>query len=351
MKRNLLFVLAAAAVMASCGPKDYTTVKCFYPSAESAPDTVEIVVGERLDTLIAVVDGKVEARIPADARGLSYFVSDDQPVQFISDGSTITIDLVEKTVTSSLKDGVQSRYTAFQEWADAFIEENQSKYASLPEEEKEAFEKEYTDKLNEHLLELVDANPDNVLCLIGVSSLMLDDEAEMLRVLQSLSNEMKQSPTVVDMISTIESQMATAEGKMFQDFAVVQVPEDEEGSTVKLSDYIGKGKYILVDFWASWCKPYQDELPYLQEVYKQFKGDNFDMLSIAVNDALTDTMIAARTWGVTWNLIANAQSIPVAVYGLETIPYTILFGPDGTILKRGMRGEEIGKAVAEALGK
>lgn len=351
MKRNFFFVLAAAAVMASCGPKDYTTVRCTYPNAESAPEAVEIVVGERLDTLINVVDGKLDARIPADVRGLSYFVSDGQPMQFISDGSTLTFDLLEKTVTSSRKNGVQSRYTDFLKWADEFMADNRAKYEDLPEEEKAAFEKEYKGKLNEHLMELIDANPDNVLCLIGVTSLMLDDEAQMLQILQGLSNEMKQSPTVVDMISSLENQMKTAEGKMFLDFSVIQNPENEEGSTVKLSDYVGKGKYILVDFWASWCTPCREETPYLQEVYNKYKGDNFDMLSIAVNDAVAESIAAAKNWGITWNQIVNAQSIPVAVYGLETIPHLILFGPDGTILKRGMRGEDIGQAVAEALGK
>lgn len=351
MKRNLLFVLAAAAVMAACGPKDYTTVKCTFPSPELAPESVEIVVGERLDTIVAVVDGKVEARIPADVRGLSYFVSDEQPVQFISDGSTITIDLVEKTVSSSLKDGVQSRYTAFLEWADAFMGDNQARYEELPEEEKEAFEKDYTNQLNQHLMELIDANPDNVLCLIGISSLMLEDEDEMLKVLESLSNEMKQSPTVTEMKSTIENKKVTAEGRMFRDFSVVQDPLDKEGSTVSLSDYVGKGKYILLDFWASWCTPCREEMPYLQEVYKKYKADNFDMLSIAVNDSATESVMAAKAWGITWNQIINAQSIPIAVYGLEAIPHLILFGPDGTILKRGMRGEAIGQAVAEALGK
>ena len=120
---------------------------------------------------------------------------------------------------------------------------------------------------------------------------------------------------------------------------------------MRLSDYVGKGKYVLVDFWASWCNPCIEETPFLKEVYNKYKGDNFDMVSVAVSDKREDTIAMANNLGITWNQIINAQQIPASVYGIEYIPHIILFGPDGTILKRDLRGEAIGQAVAEALGK
>jgi hypothetical protein len=74
------------------------------------------------------------------------------------------------------------------------------------------------------------------------------------------------------------------------------------------------------------------------------------MLSIAVADELEDTLKAAEELGITWNQIVNAQRVPLELYGIDTIPHVILFGPDGTILKRGLRGKAIGDAVREALG-
>ncbi|MGN0188447.1 MAG: TlpA family protein disulfide reductase, partial [Candidatus Cryptobacteroides sp.] len=76
-----------------------------------------------------------------------------------------------------------------------------------------------------------------------------------------------------------------------------------------------------------------------------------DVLSVAVWDKPEDTKKAAAEHGVIWSQIINAQTIPTDIYGIQGIPQIMLFGPDGTILKRNLRGEGIEQAVKEALGK
>ena len=125
---------------------------------------------------------------------------------------------------------------------------------------------------------------------------------------------------------------------------------DFEVNGVKFSDYIGKGKYVLVDFWASWCGPCKREIPNIAAVYKKYAGENFDVLSVAVWDKVEDTKAAAKEHGVVWNQIVDAQRVPTDIYGIQGIPQIMLFGPDGTILKRDLRGEGIEAAVKEALG-
>jgi thiol-disulfide isomerase/thioredoxin len=349
MKRNLLLVFAMAAVMAACGTKDVTTIKSTFPSTESAPKEVQVTIGETLDTLIAVVDGKLDATIPVNKQNFAYVIANGQPMQFVSDGSVITFDFIEKTIVSSKKDGVTSRMLAFKDWQDGFMKEYREKLGSLSGEERDAFQEESLEDYNEHLTELIQDNPDNVLALLGLGYLELDDNAKTLEILQGLSKEMQETPSVKELVFFCTAQLETAEGKMFKDFTVVQDPDKAEETTVKLSDYVGKGKYVLVDFWASWCVPCLEEAPKLKKIYEKYKGDKFEMVGVAVSEAAAESFLAARDLGMTWPQILNAQYEPASIYGFDAIPYTILFGPDGTILKRNLRSEELEKVLAEVL--
>ena len=139
----------------------------------------------------------------------------------------------------------------------------------------------------------------------------------------------------------------TKEGMMFTDFTIENGNFD--GSAASLSDYVGNGKYVLVDFWASWCGPCIREVPVIAEVYKKYKGDKFEVLGIAVNDKREKTLEAIKTHGITWPQIIDAGDIPLHLYAIHGIPHIILFAPDGTILARGLRGEALKTKVAEVM--
>ena len=144
---------------------------------------------------------------------------------------------------------------------------------------------------------------------------------------------------------TVQAATGINEGQRFTDFSAF-LPD---GSSASLSDFVGKGKYILVDFWASWCGPCKREIPNIKAAWEKYKGDNFDVLSVAVWDNPEDTAAAAAEHGVVWNQLVNAGKVPTDLYGIQGIPHLILFGPDGTILARGFRGEEIEATVAKFL--
>ena len=138
-----------------------------------------------------------------------------------------------------------------------------------------------------------------------------------------------------------------AVGKHFIDFTIEKGNQD--GSAASLSDYVGKGKYVLVDFWASWCKPCRMETPVIKEVYNKYKGDKFEVLGVAVWDNRENTLVAIEEDAVTWPQILDGQAIPTEAYGIQGIPHIILFGPDGTILARDLRGNKLREKIAEVM--
>jgi len=158
------------------------------------------------------------------------------------------------------------------------------------------------------------------------------------------SEYFKENATVKQNMATWRIQQETSEGKQFKDFSA-----EYEGKVTKLSDYVGKGKYVLVDFWASWCGPCRAEIPNLINVYNKYKGDKFEVLGVATWDEPADTKKAIKELNIPYPQMMNAQKAGSDAYGISGIPQIILFGPDGKIVKRNLRGEALEKAVAEAL--
>ena len=336
--KKLMIAAMAMALVAACGTKATTQVSGSVPEGE---ETVQIVTAD-IDTTLTVADGKFCIEVPTKVTAVSYAVAAGRQVSFIADGSKITVDFEDGEAESSSKNGVQARFADYQNWNDDFMAEYRESVSKeeLSDDEREEITENAVEKYNEHLLQVIKANKDNVLGLIGISNIELDDDAEMLALINGLSDELQAEPRVQAMKKSLDASSKTAEGQMFTDFEV---------DGVKFSDFIGKGKYVLVDFWASWCGPCRGEMPNLRNVYEKYHGDKFDMLSVAVWDKPEDTVKAAEEEKIVWNQIINAQRIPTDIYGIQGIPHIILFGPDGTILKRNLRGEAIAKAVEEAL--
>ena len=155
------------------------------------------------------------------------------------------------------------------------------------------------------------------------------DKAQLESALNGTPEWFRNSVRVKRFIDAADKLDKTAPGKMFTDFTVAT----SDGKEVKLSDYVGKGDYVLVDFWASWCGPCMREMPGLKEIYNKYNGKGLQIVGVAVWDNPDDTRNAVVTQQLPWTIII------------------IMFAPDGTIAFRGLTGEELHKAVVELMEK
>jgi thiol-disulfide isomerase/thioredoxin len=144
----------------------------------------------------------------------------------------------------------------------------------------------------------------------------------------------------------IENVFKLSVGKIAPDFAA----KDLQGTEKHLSDF--KGKYVLLDFWASWCGPCRKESPHLVESYAKFRDKQFEILSFSVDKEAEDWKKAVEKDQYTWTNLRDVQDPTMSVaklYGITSIPTNYLLDPSGKIIALNLRGEELEKKLTEIL--
>jgi peroxiredoxin len=205
------------------------------------------------------------------------------------------------------------------------LEQHQALMAGLGKPDQEEFAAQFTDSLAQ-----------------AASTAGAYDVAR--RVYENLLQRYSDSPTLRQKVHTELNRLAMV-GKPAPGVTV----KDVQGSTFRLDDL--RGRYVLVDFWATWCAPCVAELPRVQAAYQRYHDAGFEVVAVSLDETKTAVLDFARTRKLPWRQIHNPScgGDLVEAFGVGTIPATFLIDPQGTIIRLELRGPALDQVLAQLI--
>jgi peroxiredoxin len=335
--------------------KVYLEELYFSNKAPQVVDTADVKNGLFSVSSIAAEQGLYRVRFENE-RDTYFFINDNPSIALTTDAKDSamkwpTFTSPANTLLKQFAIKMDGYNSTLNELSNKVQINNTSKVNdSIKKADNDKFELTKADYKN-FIVQYIDTTSNPVMALFALGYTQNVDPTQLEKPVAKLATRFKGHTGIETIVAQfnamiVKNKAVPKPGKMAPEISL----PDTEGKSFSLSSL--KGKYVLVDFWASWCGPCRGENPNVVAAYNSFKDKNFTVLGVSLDDNKEAWLNAIKTDNLTWKHISDLQkwgSSVVASYGLQGIPFNVLVNPNGEIIASDLRGTQLQNKLAEVI--
>ena len=357
-------LLVLAAFIAAVLPTEAQQVKYTVNGISKNNGTqVKLMNRQTREVITSVVaDGKFSFSGMADKDALMAVGEDgcDWATLFFNDGTPVTVNTNDSTLKGS---PVNERLVAYDIATNAPVANVQQKYQNLSEAEREKKQTEIVGammiavmKMGDQLSKIFKEENKTMIPAAFISEYQQVFGQEKLDSIIATKPVWASHPLVKQQVQLWAQMKAQDEKKnafIGQQFTDLE-EADPDGNMHKLSEYVGKGKWVLVDFWASWCGPCKAEMPNVVAAYEKYHAKGFDIVGLSFDNKKEPWVKDIEALKMPWTHLSDLKgwnTVASTVYGVNSIPDNLLIDPQGKIVARGLRAQALHDKLKEIFGE